>query len=127
MGFSISEANPTSRDLSARLGLNQDEGEKWIVNLIRDTRMDGKLDYQEGTVLMNHPANSVYQQVSRVPRVPPTSYGSRLSFSKLPSQVIERTKGSFFRTSVLRYAHSFFDICHYTGLGLNRDSAAVAK
>jgi translation initiation factor 3 subunit E len=47
------------------LGLNQDEGEKWIVNLIRDTRMDGKLDYQEGTVLMNHPANSVYQQVSR--------------------------------------------------------------
>ena len=41
--------------------------------------MDGKLDYKEGTVLMNHPANSVYQQV------------------------IERTKGSFFRTSVLRY------------------------
>lgn len=67
------------KDLSARLGLEQDEGEKWIVNLIRDTRMDGKLDYQEGTVLMNHPNNSVYQQV------------------------IERTKGSFFRTSVLRY------------------------
>ena len=41
-----------------------EEGEKWIVNLIRDTRMDGKLDYKEGTVLMNHPANSVYQQVS---------------------------------------------------------------
>ena len=71
---------PSNRDLSTRLGLNQDEGEKWIVNLIRDTRMDGKLDYKEGTVLMNHPANSVYQQV------------------------IERTKGSFFRTSVLRYA-----------------------
>ncbi|KAI4210182.1 MAG: hypothetical protein LQ351_006936 [Letrouitia transgressa] len=68
------------KDLSARLGLNQDEGEKWIVNLIRDTRMDGKLDYKEGTVLMNHPANSVYQQV------------------------IERTKGSFFRTSVLSAA-----------------------
>ncbi|KAL8642941.1 MAG: hypothetical protein Q9228_000430 [Teloschistes exilis] len=72
------------RDLSTRLGLNQDEGEKWIVNLIRDTRMDGKLDYKEGTVLMNHPANSVYQQV------------------------IERTKGSFFRTSVLRQALSPF-------------------
>lgn len=50
-------------DLSRRLGLGAAEGEKWIVNLIRDTRMDGKLDYQEGTVLMNHPANSVYQQV----------------------------------------------------------------
>ena len=50
-------------DLSKRLGLEMEEGEKWIVNLIRDTRMDGKLDYKEGTVLMNHPANSVYQQV----------------------------------------------------------------
>ena len=50
-------------DLSTRLGLDATEGERWIVNLIRDTRMDGKLDYQEGTVLMNHPANSVYQQV----------------------------------------------------------------
>ena len=44
--------------------MEMEEGEKWIVNLIRDTRMDGKLDYKEGTVLMNHPANSVYQQVS---------------------------------------------------------------
>lgn len=32
--------------------------------------MDGKLDYQEGTVLMNHPANSVYQQVSSKGEVP---------------------------------------------------------
>ena len=42
--------------------------------------MDGKLDYRDGTVLMNHPANSVYQQV------------------------IERTKGMHFRTSVLSSA-----------------------
>ena len=67
------------RDLSTRLGLNQDEGEKWIVNLIRDTRVDAKIDYQDGTVVMNHPPQSVYQQV------------------------IERTKGGFFRTQVLRY------------------------
>ncbi|KAK2754013.1 eukaryotic translation initiation factor 3 subunit E [Arachnomyces sp. PD_36] len=66
------------KDLSTRLGLNQDEGEKWIVNLIRDTRVDAKIDYQEGTVLMNHPPQSVYQQV------------------------IEKTKGGFFRTQVLR-------------------------
>ncbi|KAJ5643706.1 Eukaryotic translation initiation factor 3 subunit E [Penicillium longicatenatum] len=64
-------------DLSTRLGLNQDEGEKWIVNLIRDTRVDAKIDYQEGTVIMNHPPQSVYQQV------------------------IEKTKGAFFRTQVL--------------------------
>ncbi|KAF2738295.1 eukaryotic translation initiation factor 3 subunit E [Polyplosphaeria fusca] len=68
------------KDLSSRLGLSQDEGEKWIVNLIRDTRVDAKIDYQAGTVVMNHPPQSVYQQV------------------------IERTKGGFFRTQVLSAA-----------------------
>ncbi|GAB7357280.1 hypothetical protein MBLNU459_g8249t1 [Dothideomycetes sp. NU459] len=68
------------KDLSTRLGLSQDEGEKWIVNLIRDTRVDAKIDYKEGTVVMNHPPQSVYQQV------------------------IERTKGGFFRTQVLSAA-----------------------
>ncbi|KAH8903320.1 eukaryotic translation initiation factor 3 subunit [Coniochaeta sp. PMI_546] len=68
------------KDLSARLGLNVDDGEKWIVNLIRDTRVDAKIDYKEGTVVMNHQPNSVYQQV------------------------IERTKGGFFRTQVLSAA-----------------------
>lgn len=70
----------SNRDLSSRLGLNKDEGEKWIVNLIRDTRVDAKIDYKEGTVIMNHPPVSVYQQV------------------------IERTKGGFFRTQVLSAA-----------------------
>ncbi|KXS99451.1 hypothetical protein AC578_8160 [Pseudocercospora eumusae] len=68
------------KDLSTRLGLSHDEGEKWIVNLIRDTRVDAKIDYKAGTVIMNHPPVSVYQQV------------------------IERTKGGFFRTQVLAAA-----------------------
>ncbi|CCU75798.1 unnamed protein product [Blumeria hordei] len=68
------------KDLSARLGLSQEDGEKWIVNLIRDTRVDAKIDYKEGAVVMNHPPSSVYQQV------------------------IERTKGGFFRTQVLSAA-----------------------
>ncbi|KAK9355035.1 eIF3 subunit 6 N terminal domain-containing protein [Lipomyces doorenjongii] len=63
------------RDLSARLNLSAEEGEKWIVNLIRDTRVDAKIDFSEGTVIMNHPPQSVYQQV------------------------IERTKGLSFRTN----------------------------
>jgi len=70
------------KDLAQRLNLSQDEGEKWIVNLIRDTRVDAKIDYKEGTVVMNHPPQSVYQQV------------------------IERTKGGFFRTQVITAAVS---------------------
>ncbi|RPB15205.1 eukaryotic translation initiation factor-like protein 3 subunit E [Morchella conica CCBAS932] len=70
------------KDLAQRLNLSQDEGEKWIVNLIRDTRVDAKIDYKDGTVIMNHPPQSVYQQV------------------------IERTKGGFFRTQVISAAVS---------------------
>lgn len=64
--------------------MSEDEGEKWIVNLIRNTRVDAKIDYKAGTVIMNHPPSSVYQQV------------------------IEKTKGAFFRTQVLRYASHFY-------------------
>lgn len=33
--------------MSQRLNLSQEEGEKWIVNLIRDTRVDAKIDFEE--------------------------------------------------------------------------------
>lgn len=37
------------RDLSQRLNLSEEEGEKWIVNLIRETRMgaDAKIDLEK--------------------------------------------------------------------------------
>ncbi len=49
--------------LSASLNLTREQGEKWIANLIRDSKMDAKIDESEGTVIMNHPVTSVYQQV----------------------------------------------------------------
>jgi translation initiation factor 3 subunit E len=49
--------------LSARLNLTTEQGEKWIANLIQDTKMDAKIDESEGLVIMNHPVTSVYQQV----------------------------------------------------------------
>ncbi|KAF9410997.1 eukaryotic translation initiation factor 3 subunit E [Podila epigama] len=64
-------------ELSQTLNMSKEEGEKWIVNLIRDTRVDAKIDYQENTVLMNTNNASVYQQI------------------------IERTKGLSFRSQVL--------------------------
>lgn len=49
--------------LSARLNLTTEQGEKWIANLIQDTKMDARIDESEGAVIMNHPVTSVYQQV----------------------------------------------------------------
>jgi translation initiation factor 3 subunit E len=64
-------------ELSQTLNMTKEEGEKWIVNLIRDTKVDAKIDYKENTVLMNNNTQSVYQQI------------------------IERTKGLSFRSQVL--------------------------
>ncbi|MCO5593186.1 hypothetical protein L7F22_047193 [Adiantum nelumboides] len=50
-------------DLSNRLNMTQEEGEKWIVNLIRDTKADAKIDFKEGMVHMNQTNSAIYQTV----------------------------------------------------------------
>ncbi|KAJ7905049.1 eukaryotic translation initiation factor 3 subunit 6 [Mycena leptocephala] len=53
------------RDLSERLNLSPDEGEKWIVNLIRESRMgaDAKIDLDKNVIEIFRPAVPVYQTV----------------------------------------------------------------
>lgn len=45
------------RVLAEKLNLNYDEAERWIVNLIRTSKLDAKIDSKSGTVVMepNHP------------------------------------------------------------------------
>ncbi|KAG5063680.1 hypothetical protein JHK85_004863 [Glycine max] len=45
------------------LNLNYEEAERWIVNLIRSSKLDAKIDSETGTVIMepNHP--NVYEQL----------------------------------------------------------------
>ncbi|RDB24562.1 Eukaryotic translation initiation factor 3 subunit E [Hypsizygus marmoreus] len=52
-------------DLSERLNLSRDEGEKWIVNLIRETRMgaDAKIDLEKNVIEITRPPQPVYQTV----------------------------------------------------------------
>uniref|UniRef100_A0A2N9F806 Eukaryotic translation initiation factor 3 subunit E n=1 Tax=Fagus sylvatica TaxID=28930 RepID=A0A2N9F806_FAGSY len=49
--------------LAEKLNLNYEEAERWIVNLIRGSKLDAKIDSQLGTVVMepNHP--NVYEQL----------------------------------------------------------------
>ncbi|XP_028053171.1 eukaryotic translation initiation factor 3 subunit E-like [Camellia sinensis] len=49
--------------LAEKLNLNYDEAERWIVNLIRTSKLDAKIDTKSGTVIMepNHP--NVYEQL----------------------------------------------------------------
>lgn len=56
--FSLTRLGQTTlrSDLSARLNLSAEEGEKWIVNLIRDSKMgiDAKIDLQAVSWPISH-------------------------------------------------------------------------
>ncbi|CAD5206443.1 unnamed protein product [Bursaphelenchus okinawaensis] len=50
--------------LSARLNMDKAEAERWIVDLIRNYRIDGaKIDSQSGQVVMGAKATSIHEQV----------------------------------------------------------------
>jgi translation initiation factor 3 subunit E len=49
--------------LAAKLNMEQDAAERWIVNLIRNARLDAKIDSKANHVIMGIRHPSVYQQV----------------------------------------------------------------
>jgi len=49
--------------LAEKLNMRRDEAERWIVNLIRNARLDAKIDSQKGHVIMGTKAVSVYETV----------------------------------------------------------------
>lgn len=63
--------------LAEKLNMSPEEAERWIVNLIRNARLDAKIDSKQGHVVMGTQAAAVHQQV------------------------IERTKGLMYRTQMV--------------------------
>jgi translation initiation factor 3 subunit E len=49
--------------LAEKLNMTTDEAERWIVNLIRNAKLDAKIDSKQGTVVMGVETNSPYQQL----------------------------------------------------------------
>lgn len=49
--------------LASKLNMERSEAEKWVVNLIRNARMDAKIDSQANQVIMGVVVPSVYDQV----------------------------------------------------------------
>lgn len=49
--------------LGKKLAMNQDEAERWIVDLIRNADLDAKIDSQEGCVVMGGSVQSIYEVV----------------------------------------------------------------
>ncbi|KAB5551763.1 hypothetical protein DKX38_009074 [Salix brachista] len=72
--------------LAEKLNLNYDEAERWIVNLIRNSKLDAKIDSQSGTVIMDPNHLNVYEQL--------IDHTKALSgrTSKLVSQILEHAQ-----------------------------------
>ena len=49
--------------LAEKLNMDLDAAEKWIANLIRNARLNAKIDSQKGTVVMGTQSQSVYEQI----------------------------------------------------------------
>jgi len=49
--------------LAQKLNMNSDAAEKWIVNLIRNAKLDAKIDSQNNCIIMGTQYPMVYQQV----------------------------------------------------------------
>lgn len=49
--------------LAEKLNLNYEEAERWIVNLIRTSKLDAKIDTETGTVIMEPNQPNVYEQL----------------------------------------------------------------
>lgn len=49
--------------LADKLNMSPKEAERWIVNLIRQAKLDAKIDSQQGHVVMGTQAVSPYQQL----------------------------------------------------------------
>ncbi|XP_060177357.1 eukaryotic translation initiation factor 3 subunit E isoform X1 [Lycium barbarum] len=49
--------------LAEKLNLNLEEAERWIVNLIRTSKLDAKIDTETGTVIMEPSQPNVYEQL----------------------------------------------------------------
>ncbi|RKO83185.1 eIF3 subunit 6 N terminal domain-containing protein [Blyttiomyces helicus] len=82
------------KGLSEKLNMDEHEGEKWIVNLIRNAKMDAKIDAKTNTVVMGTQYQSVYQQV--IERTRALSFRSSLLASNIEKRELElanRRKG----------------------------------
>lgn len=49
--------------LSEKLNMDRDSAEKWVVNLIREARLDAKIDSQANQVIMGLNVPSIYEQI----------------------------------------------------------------
>ncbi|KAF3794538.1 Eukaryotic translation initiation factor 3 subunit E [Nymphaea thermarum] len=64
INYDFEGAQQKLRDMLAeKLNMSYDEAERWIVNLVRNSKLDAKIDSMSGTVVMGTSYVNVYEQI----------------------------------------------------------------
>lgn len=64
--------------LAEKLDMDQDNAEEWVVALIRNARLDAKIDSKAGHVLMTPQVPSIYHQVIEKTKVLSSTSDNRM-------------------------------------------------
>merc|ERR1711976_260955 len=76
--------------LADKLNMSPEEAERWIVNLIRNARLDAKIDSKLGHVVMGNNAISPYQQV--IEKTKSISFRSQMLAMNIEKKQAQSTK-----------------------------------
>ncbi|KAA3472104.1 Eukaryotic translation initiation factor 3 subunit E [Gossypium australe] len=90
--------------LFEKLNLNYEEGERWIVNLIRNSKLDAKIDSETGTVIMEPNRPNVYEQlIDHTKALQGRTY-------KLVGQLLEHAQAQPARTRLINHYQEFVGV-----------------
>ncbi|GAB5584175.1 eukaryotic translation initiation factor 3 subunit E isoform X2 [Prionailurus iriomotensis] len=86
--------------LADKLNMTPEEAERWIVNLIRNARLDAKIDSKLGHVVMGNNAVSPYQQV--IEKTKSLSFRSQMLAMNIEKKLNQNSRSERLLTGQLR-------------------------
>lgn len=105
------------RMLASKLNMEPDEAECWIVNLIRNARLDAKIDSKLGHVVMGAQPLSPYQQL--LEKVDSLSVRSEALLTLIERKLKSRTQDVSILLPLLRFIRVQMYLQLYDFLGLD--------
>merc|ERR1712127_472304 len=89
--------------LAEKLNMSPEEAERWIVNLIRNARLDAKIDSKQGHVVMGTQAAAVHQQV--IERTKGLMYKSQNISSNIDKKLANLQKQPFAEPFAMQWGY----------------------
>lgn len=96
--------------LAEKLNMSPKDAERWIVNLIRQAKLDAKIDSQQGHVVMGTQAVSPYQQL--IEKTKTLSFRTQMLAINVEKKATARYSevGPFFPTNMFTFCNFYHEM-----------------